>query len=358
MKYFKLFLLPLLLAACTATQPTYRERLTKAAETNHPIFSHQDDVCYGTDWDRLQLPLTGDESESCVKKLTGSFPQMMGFELGGVEQLWERNLDSVPFDLIRQEARRQVERGGIVTISFHPRNVLTLNDSWDPTPCLSLGLQPGTPQHDTLNVYLDRMAAFVASLTDSEGRPLPLVIRLWHECTGDWFWWGKASCTPDEYRTLWRMTHDRIEAAIEGGERLYVYSPDKLEAYEATELGALQEMIDWYPGDDIVDIIGTDFYHFGAEDGEENYLYRAHRQLTACTTLARERGKLVCIAETGNEGIPTDRWFTRVLLPLCHEYPIAYVHVWRNALTIPGHFYLPYPGHKNADDFVEFTKQL
>ena len=60
----------------------------------------------------------------------------MGFELGGIEMGDAKNLDSVPFTKMREldsvpftkmreEIVKHHERGGIVTISWHPRNPLT-----------------------------------------------------------------------------------------------------------------------------------------------------------------------------------------------------------------------------------------
>jgi mannan endo-1,4-beta-mannosidase len=140
---------------------------------------------------------------------------------------------------------------------------------------------------------------------------------------------------------------------------LYAYSPDKLTLYESTPEGAYRETEEWYPGDEYVDIIGTDCYHFGGAEGTEDYLRRAHRQLDAAAQLAKEHHKRLAFTETGCESVRCPHWYTEVLLPLLREYPtIEYVLVWRNAWDIPHHFFLPQPNTAEAEDFKTFIQQL
>ena len=144
-----------------------------------------------------------------------------------------------------------------------------------------------------------------------------------------------------------------------GVKALYAYSPDKLTRYEDTPEGAYRETAEWYPGDEYVDIIGTDCYHHGGAEGTEDYLYRAHRQLDAAARMAKEHGKRFAFTETGCEALRCPHWYTTVLLPLLREYPdIEYVLVWRNAWDIPTHYFLPLPGTHEAEDFKIFMNQL
>ena len=139
---------------------------------------------------------------------------------------------------------------------------------------------------------------------------------------------------------------------------LYAYSPDKLTLYPEDAEGAYRETLEWYPGDEYVDIIGTDCYHFGGAEGTTDYLSRAHRQLDAAARLASERHKQLAFTETGNEALRCPHWYTQVLLPLCREYPLMYVHVWRNAWDIPQHFFTPSAQHPEAQDFIQFLHEL
>lgn len=93
------------LAACAAgltAQPqpaTVRTQLIdrlSALQSHGIMFGHQDDTFYGLTWQ--WEPSRSDTRETC-----GDLPAVMGFELGGIEEAHETNLDSVPFALMRRE---------------------------------------------------------------------------------------------------------------------------------------------------------------------------------------------------------------------------------------------------------------
>ncbi|MBR4756538.1 MAG: hypothetical protein IK076_06325, partial [Bacteroidales bacterium] len=115
----------MLLAACNPTKPVGpREalmgRLTAAVDEGTVFYGHQDDLSYGHSWkveDWESDPL----DRSDVMDVTGKYPMVLGMDLGGIEFGDEENLDGVPFGLIRKAALKHIERGGIVTFSWHLR---------------------------------------------------------------------------------------------------------------------------------------------------------------------------------------------------------------------------------------------
>lgn len=316
-------------------------RLTAVADSGRVVFGHHDDTAYGHEWEY-------EEGRSDVLETAGKYPGLINWDLGLIEYGDSAQLDGVPFDFIREQARAQAARGGINALSWHPRNPASGGDSWDTSASpLEEGVQPGTALNDTLRAWIGRAADFVLTLTDAEGERLPVLFRPWHEHTGSWFWWGKDFCTPEQYKALWKLTREVFDA--KGVDNVvWVYSPDKLTGEE--------EYAERYPGDEYVDVLGADVYHFGGADGTEDYLTRARRQLNGAMALARQNGKPVALSETGMESLPVADWYTTVLLPLLREYPVAYVCVWRNAYQNPTHFYTPYKGHPAEADFKAFTE--
>ena len=118
--------LALALVACSTTGKKPMEtpkdqlvhRLFSFAQDGRIAYGHQDDLAYGhawqvTDWENDPL------ERSDVKAVTGKYPLVMGYELGGLELGHEASLDDVPFGLIRKAAQLHVQRGGIVTFSWH-----------------------------------------------------------------------------------------------------------------------------------------------------------------------------------------------------------------------------------------------
>lgn len=318
------------------------ERLACVAAEGKVVFGHHDDTSYGHDWQY-------ESGRSDVLETAGSYPGLMNWDLGLIELGDSVQLDGVPFAFIRSQVREQDARGGINALSWHPRNPASGGDSWDVSASpVGDAVQPGTALNDTLRAWIGRAADFVLSLTDASGRRIPVLFRPWHEHTGSWFWWGKDFCTPGEYKALWRLTREVFEArGVDNA--VWVYSPDKL-----AESAEYEER---YPGDEYVDILGTDAYHFGGEDGITEFRERVRSQLDGAKTLSARSGKPIALSETGSEGLPVADWYTRVLLPLLKEYPVAYVCVWRNAMDSvkPGHFYAPYKGHPAEADFKTFA---
>ena len=189
-----------LLAACQPTKPRV-------------LFGHQDDVVYGSDWERL-ADSTYADTRSCIRDVTGQYPDLIGFDIGGIELCHSRNLDSVPFSRMVEECRRQFERGGKVTLSWHARNPLTGGNSWDATPCLAQIVDSSTAVHDTMQVWIERAAAFVAQVAALQTQPDQLIVRLWHEQSGNWFWWGREAASADDYIALWRWTRTVMDKQL------------------------------------------------------------------------------------------------------------------------------------------------
>lgn len=328
--------------APTAASPaeTLRQRLHALADSGVVAFGHHDDTAYGLTW-------RAEPGRSDVKEVVGDYPAIMNWDLGLIEWGCALELDSVSFDLIRREAAAQAARGGINSFSWHPRNPVTSGDSWDTAggDIVAQMTTDGTALNDTLRTWLNRAADFIASLKDAEGNAIPVVFRPWHEHTGNWFWWGAANTTPESFKALWRMTRKVFDdRGIDNV--LWAYSPDKCASPE--------EYIERYPGDEYIDIMGADVYHFGGEAGIDTYRQRVAITLSAAIAEAKARGKIAAFTETGCEGLPVTDWYTRVLLPLLREHRVAYVTVWRNADNKPGHFYAPYPGHPAAEAFKAF----
>ncbi|MEJ0101955.1 MAG: glycosyl hydrolase [Bacteroidota bacterium] len=89
------------------------------------LFGHQDDLAYGTGWKY-------EEGRSDIKDVTGDYPAVYGWELGGIELDHDVNLDSVPFNKMKQFIQDGYRRGGVITISWHLNNPLTGKNSLGP----------------------------------------------------------------------------------------------------------------------------------------------------------------------------------------------------------------------------------
>ncbi len=100
------------------------------------MFGHQDDLAYGVGWKYVP-------GKSDVKEVTGDYPAVYGFELGRIELDHRVNIDSVPFDSMRNYIKTVYERGGVITLSWHLNNPLTGKTAWDPAEGTVASIFPG-----------------------------------------------------------------------------------------------------------------------------------------------------------------------------------------------------------------------
>ncbi|MDJ1498665.1 glycosyl hydrolase [Cytophagaceae bacterium DM2B3-1] len=301
------------------------------------LFGHQDDLAYGVGW-------RGVAGRSDVQSVTGQYPAVMGWDLGHIETGKTENLDSVPFQKIREYIRFAYKKGCINTVSWHLNNPYNGKSSWDETPTIKYIL-PGGESHATFKSWLVIIADFLKSLKTENGTPIPVIFRPYHEHTGSWFWWGKKESTPEEYIALWRFTERFLQ---EQGVHNVLY------AYSSAEFSSKEDFLERYPGDTYIDIIGFDTYHRDAPKENANFVANTRRMLTDLTEIGKIHNKVCALTETGLESLTEKNWWTSIVYPMVKDYPLSYVLVWRNANT--KHHYAPYPGHANAADFQTFSK--
>jgi mannan endo-1,4-beta-mannosidase len=149
------------------------------------------------------------------------------------------------------------QTGGVVSMSWHwnaPADLVNAGDwpwwrgfytqgtTFDLPGALA---NPGGPDYQLLLRDIDAIALQLQKFEDAG---VPVIWRPLHEAQGGWFWWGAHG--PDAFKQLWRLTYDRL-ANHHGLHNLI---------WEFTSSAAEGDHLDWYPGDDVVDMIGLDVY--------------------------------------------------------------------------------------------------
>jgi mannan endo-1,4-beta-mannosidase len=110
------------------------------------------------------------------------------------------------------------------------------------------------PEYDFIVRDIDAIAVELQKFEDAG---VPVIWRPLHEAQGNadgtsgngaWFWWGAHG--PGVLKELWRVMHDRL-TNHHGLHNLI---------WEFTSSAARSGHENWYPGDDVVDMIGLDIY--------------------------------------------------------------------------------------------------
>ena len=184
----------------------------------HILFGHQHATEYGHGW-------YGDANRSDVKSVTGSHPAVIGVDFSG--------LSGRPDSLV-QRTRKELEktiadtydRGGVTTISWHFINPASGGGFyWVDTiskPAVKL-IIPGGTHHDEYKKILTTVAGLANSTKGKDGKLVPMIFRPYHEFDGDWFWWGRAHCTIDEFKSLWRFTVGYLRDSLHVHNFIYAF---------------------------------------------------------------------------------------------------------------------------------------
>ena len=97
---------------------------------------------------------------------------------------------------------------------------------------------------DDYNLLLHDIDVIAEQLKKFADADVPVLWRPLHEAEGGWFWWGAKG--PEPFKKLWRLMYNRLTQQHDLHNLIWVYTAGSNPA--------------WYPGDDVVDVIGADAY--------------------------------------------------------------------------------------------------
>lgn len=323
------------------------------------MFGHQHETTQG-----LTIKKT-DGTESDTFNAVGDFAAVYGWDSLSIVAPRSEG-DVVP------QIKKAYARGGIITISAHLNNPKTdiekgpwpTGTAWDNRAAVKDAL-PGGAYNKVFNAYLDQIADWAHNLKDDKGHLIPVIMRLFHENTGAWFWWGSEQTTPAEYQQLYRYTVEYLRDKKGVTNFLYAYSPNEfLNPKES-------DYLERYPGDAWVDVMGFDSY--GSLNNKIDAWFKTVVENTAMIVrMADARGKIPVISEVGiqapdiGEGKIDDHWYRKLIGGLKTDKDarrIAFLLTWRNSPNGDGnghpHYWVPYKSDENIkngtlDDFRAF----
>lgn len=325
------------------------------------MFGHQHETTQG-----LTIKKT-DGTESDTFNAVGDFAAVYGWDSLSI-------VAPAPEGDVVPQIKKAYARGGIITISAHLNNPKTDTEkgpwptgtAWDKRPAVKDALSGGV-YNKVLNNYLDQIAAWAHNLKDDKGHLIPVVLRLFHENTGAWFWWGNEQCTPAEYQQLYRYSVEYLRDKKGVTNFLYAYSPN--EFWNPKESDYLER----YPGDDWVDVMGFDTYGF--LDNKIDAWFKTVVDNTAMIVrMADARGKIPVISEIGIQapdigaGKIDNHWYRKLIGGLKADKDarrIAFLLTWRNSPDGDGnghpHYWVPYKSDESMkngtlEDFRAFYK--
>jgi mannan endo-1,4-beta-mannosidase len=247
-----------------------------------------------------QQDLSWDDSADMARRVfddTGKYPALMGFDFMNTGMSGPKTSGLHQVD----EAIAFARRGGLVSFCWHWRDPALMgtgranhanfyahepdaskNTSFT-IPVAAGKLDTASPAYRQIDAGIDLIAEELKRLQDAG---VTVLWRPLHEASGNkgdgWFWWGRtrADGVPQSraYVLLWRHMFDRLVKVHGLHNLIWVWNGQDA---------------DWYPGDDVVDIIGWDIY-----DDSDRKTYKSqlatYRQAQAVTRVS----KPVALSET------------------------------------------------------------
>ncbi len=140
---------------------------------------------------------------------------------------------------------------------------------------------PSSDEYKRMVKDIDQVAGYLKKM---QKRGIPVIWRPLHEASGNatefagggaWFWWGAKGT--EAYKALWRFLYDRMVNYHKLNNLIWVWN---------SQIGDW----DWYPGDDVVDVVGRDSYY-----ALQYPLAKEYNELKS-----HYPNKLICLAECGN----------------------------------------------------------
>ena len=183
---------------------------------------------------------------------------------------------------------------GIATVTWHwnvpleegSDDVAFYVESANPkftTFSISKALEDGTWENEKLLADIDLIAGELTKLKEAD---VPILWRPLHEAEGGWFWWGVEGAEP--CKKLYRLLYDKLTNEYGLDNLIWVWTGSTSPA--ASE---------WYPGDDVVDLVGYDKYN--CADGVANLSSIAS---TFYSLVQGTNGEKM-VAMTENDSIPS-----------------------------------------------------
>ena len=250
-----------------------------------------------------QTDLTWKDSIDMAERVradTGKSPALMGYDFMNYGM-------TGPVDGLRQteEAIAFANKGGLVTFHWHWRDPALLKtdqvnnarfyareanasaNTGFTIPVANGALDTNSAAFRQINDGIDLVAVQLKRLADAN---VTVLWRPLHEASGNngdgWFWWGRTRSdgVPQAYANilLWRHMFDRLVRVHGLHNLIWVWNGQDPA---------------WYPGDDVVDISGTDIY-----DNTDNKAYAS--QIAKYRQTAQASAEKKPVALTENSYIP------------------------------------------------------
>ncbi len=208
-----------------------------------------------------------------LKSNTGKEPALIGLDFMhcGRGYTWYNN------ELPVNDAKKYYDRNGIPAFCWHWRDPSRKTEAFytkDTSFDVSKINDTTSVEYKAMLKDIDYISGLLKKLQNYD---VPVLWRPLHEASGGWFWWGAKG--PEACKKLYRLMYDRMVNYHGLRNLIWVWTSQ------------LDDKT-WYPGDDVVDIIGRDLYKDGDHSSQIIEFNRLNNDY--------EGRKMITLSETGS----------------------------------------------------------
>jgi mannan endo-1,4-beta-mannosidase len=218
------------------------------------------------------MTLNSFDETAWLKTNTGKEPAIIGLDFmhSGRGYTWYDDKQPI------KDARAYWDKNGIPVFVWHWRDPLKTTEEF----YTKNSGKPNGTAFDVSKIDDPNSAEYKAMLRDIDfvssmlkelqAQNVPIIWRPMHEAAGTWFWWGAKGAEP--CKKLYRLMYDRMVNFHGLKNMIWVWTREPNDNA-------------WYPGDDVVDIVGRDVYKTGdhssqlTEFNAMNSLYGAKKMV-------------------------------------------------------------------------------
>ena len=221
------------------------------------------------------MSLNAKEEADWLFSRTGKYPALIGLDFMN----HTRSYSWFDKTVLVNEAKNWYNSNGLVALCWHWRDPSRATDEFYTNQTsfdISKVTDPVSAEYQAMLNDIDIVAGFLKQLQDAK---TPVLFRPLHEASGKWFWWGAKGAEP--CKVLWRLMFDRLVNYHGLKNLIWVWTTD-----------AKADNLDWYPGDEYVDILGLDIYAANGDFNSQMLTYNAIREKF-------QGKKLITLSENG-----------------------------------------------------------
>jgi mannan endo-1,4-beta-mannosidase len=267
-----------------------------------------------------------------VYENTGRYPSIVGLDFTyhvGLNTEWYTSNASLLHSVVN-DAVAYWRRGGIPALSWHWRDPSRQSAGYDSPDsggieCFldaSKAVDNRTVEYQWIIRDIDIIAE---QLLELQARGVAALFRPLHEASGRWFWWGYKG--PEVTKKLYRIMYERLVKYHKIRNLIWVWTT-----------GSTDKDLEWYPGDDVVDILGLDIYVMGNHSAQDDAFRKVRDMFGGRKIVAlSECGSIPGADEMKSKGalwayfMP---WNDHFVIPL-GDVPYNSVEFWRRLMNDP-----------------------